>query len=148
MYAYRNAAYNKLGTIDCEIQHPSLGWVPFTADPNDVAAHGRELYAAVIADGNIAAYLPPTPEEARAALPDLSRKQFRLGMRDLGITSAMIDATLSAIPDEEQKEIAQIEWEDSDSYSRMHPLIAQIAATFGKADEQIDTAWANALTYI
>jgi hypothetical protein len=80
-------------------------------------------------------------------MPVLSRKQFRLGMRDLGVTSAMIDAALAAIPDENQREIAQIEWEDSDSYSRSHPLIAQLAAAFGKTNEQIDAAWMQALAY-
>ena len=41
---YRNAAYNAIGTIDCEIEHPNFGWIPFTADPNDVEPHGREIF--------------------------------------------------------------------------------------------------------
>lgn len=35
--------------IDCEIEHPQFGWIPFTADLNDVEAHGREVYAAALA---------------------------------------------------------------------------------------------------
>jgi hypothetical protein len=42
---YRNAEYNALGTIDCEIEHPNFGWIPFTADPSDVEPHGREIFA-------------------------------------------------------------------------------------------------------
>jgi hypothetical protein len=90
---------------------------------------------------------PLTPEEIRASLPDLSRKQFRLGMRDLGVTSAMINAAIAAIENEDQREIAQIEWEDSLSYSRMHPLIAQLAGAFGKTAEEIDAVWATAINY-
>ena len=41
---YRNAAYNSQGTIDCEIEHVTYGWIPFTADPNDVEPHGREMF--------------------------------------------------------------------------------------------------------
>lgn len=41
---YRNAAYNSQGTIDCEIEHPNFGWIPFTANPNDVEPHGREIF--------------------------------------------------------------------------------------------------------
>jgi hypothetical protein len=43
----RNAVWNELGTIDCEINHPHLGWVPFTASPDDVAEHGRALFASL-----------------------------------------------------------------------------------------------------
>lgn len=34
------------GRIDCEINHPNLGWIPFTADPNDVEPHGRAIWKA------------------------------------------------------------------------------------------------------
>lgn len=36
---------NDNGTIDCELLHPQFGWVPFTADPNDVEEHGRAIHA-------------------------------------------------------------------------------------------------------
>jgi hypothetical protein len=45
----RNAHYSEIGTIDCEINHPTLGWIPFTASPDDVEQHGRDIYAALIA---------------------------------------------------------------------------------------------------
>lgn len=43
----RNARTNDDGTIDCEINHPQFGWIPFTADPNDVEPHGRAIWAAI-----------------------------------------------------------------------------------------------------
>lgn len=44
---FRNAKPNADGTIDCEINHPDFGWIPFTADTNDVEPHGREIWAAL-----------------------------------------------------------------------------------------------------
>lgn len=43
----RNARYLVDGRVDCEILHPAFGWVPFTADPNDVELHGRTIFAAL-----------------------------------------------------------------------------------------------------
>jgi len=41
---YRNANYNIVGSIDCEINHPHYGWVPFTASPDDVELIGLEVF--------------------------------------------------------------------------------------------------------
>jgi len=35
---YRNARYFNQNIIDCEINHPQYGWIPFTADPKDTGA--------------------------------------------------------------------------------------------------------------
>jgi hypothetical protein len=51
----RNAKYNQFGTIDCEIEHPVYGWIPFTASPDDVEEHGRQIYAEA-AVGDVAEY--------------------------------------------------------------------------------------------
>lgn len=32
------------GCVDCEINHPKFGWIPFTAMKDDVEPHGREIY--------------------------------------------------------------------------------------------------------
>ena len=59
----RNAKYNEHGTIDCEIEHPAYGWIPFTASPDDVEQHGKDIYAELTANGSIAAYVAPSAEE-------------------------------------------------------------------------------------
>lgn len=41
---YRNAKYNKHGTIDCEVNHPQFGWVPFTCSKDDPEPMGREMF--------------------------------------------------------------------------------------------------------
>lgn len=43
---WRNASYNPDGTIDCEILLRGE-WLPFTASPDDVEAHGVELFHAL-----------------------------------------------------------------------------------------------------
>lgn len=35
--------------IDCTLNHPTFGPIPFTASPEDVEAHGRELFARAVA---------------------------------------------------------------------------------------------------
>jgi hypothetical protein len=51
--------------IDCEITTSQFGAeiLPFTADQNDVEAHGRAMFANLVAGkyGPIAEYVPPPP---------------------------------------------------------------------------------------
>ena len=62
---FRNAKYNAFGTIDCEINHPVYGWIPFTANPSDVEPIGAEVFNA--AKATAAAYVePPVDLEALA----------------------------------------------------------------------------------
>lgn len=56
--SWRNARYIEGGRIDCEIEHPVHGWVPFTADPNDTAEHGRLIHAEIAASGQVAPVEP------------------------------------------------------------------------------------------
>ena len=58
---YRKPIYTENGSIDCEIEHPDYGWIPFTASPDDCEAHGRELFAHIKANDKVAAYVPPPP---------------------------------------------------------------------------------------
>ena len=68
---YRNAKYiNDNGWIDCEINHPEFGWIPYTLDPDDedMTVNNDVLLAAMTAAGDVAAYVPPTQAELDAAL--------------------------------------------------------------------------------
>lgn len=66
---YRNAKRLANGWIDCEIEHETFGWIPFTCDPNDTGAQfdTAALHAAMDADPATAAYVPPTQAELDAA---------------------------------------------------------------------------------
>lgn len=57
----RNPKYNAVGTIDCEIEHPVYGWIPFTASPDDTEEQGKEIYEKALLEtyGAVAEYTPP-----------------------------------------------------------------------------------------
>jgi hypothetical protein len=68
---YRNAKYiNDTGWIDCEIEHPKYGWIPYTVDPldEDIRINNDDLLAGMAKAGNVAAYVRPTQAELDAAL--------------------------------------------------------------------------------
>jgi hypothetical protein len=58
----RNPQYTAQGSIDCEIRHPTLGWIPFTAAPDDPEEQGRQVFTAL--KDQAAPYLPPPPPTA------------------------------------------------------------------------------------
>lgn len=57
----RNLKFNEFGAVDCEINHPNYGWIPFTASPDDAEKFGRDIYAAAVAGsyGDISEYVAP-----------------------------------------------------------------------------------------
>ena len=65
---YRNAKHLDGARINCEINHPIYGWIPFTCDPTDTGAmiDVVALYDAMAADPATAAYVPPTQVELDA----------------------------------------------------------------------------------
>lgn len=67
---YRNARYiNEDGWIDCEIIHPTLGWIPYTLDPNDrdIVIDNNYLLQQMAINNDVEAYVPP-PEDPNLSL--------------------------------------------------------------------------------
>ena len=64
-----NPRYNENGTIDCDWDHPAHGLIRFTASPDDVEPHGREIYQRLIDGeyGQVSEYEPPEDEETDEA---------------------------------------------------------------------------------
>lgn len=85
-----------------------------------------------------------TPPEAPAAPPapppDLTARQLRLGLLEIGIKPADVTAAIEQLPSPD-KERAEIEWEYANTFQREHPLIAVLAAHFGLSKEAVDEAW-------
>jgi hypothetical protein len=81
---YRNAQRLANGWIDCEIEHPNYGWIPFTCDPNDTGAQFdvSALHAQMDVDPVTAAYVPPTQAELDAVAAEAVRAE-----RDYKLTS-------------------------------------------------------------
>lgn len=62
--------YNTVGTVDCEVNHPVYGWIPFTASPDDPEEHGRDIYQRAVSGefGPVAECVQPVgPETAESA---------------------------------------------------------------------------------
>jgi hypothetical protein len=74
---YRNAKHIGQNRIDCEINHPTLGWIPFTCDATEVGEQfdNKDLYRRLSSDPTTAAYIPPTREEVNAAAAKKVRLQ-------------------------------------------------------------------------
>ena len=66
---YRNAKYLEAeGWIDCEINHPVYGWIPYSINPadTDTTVDNAELLALMAERNDVAPYVPPSQEELDA----------------------------------------------------------------------------------
>ena len=129
---YRNAVFIADGRIDCEIDHPQFGWIPFTASPDDPEEFGRELFAEL--ESKAAAYVPHkvTAEDVAAELAQrrtsasMSRLNFaKLALREGWITAAEAKAWVpgNALPQIVTDIIAQhIEGADKQDIAEINAL--------------------------
>lgn len=135
---FRNAVLLADGRINCELLHPDLGWVPFTADAADPEAHGREIHAAVLATN------PPAAPEVQAPDPVpqvVSRFQARAALHAAGLLSSVEDAIATGAD-----VFTQIAWADAAEFRRNSPTIATLAAALGLSEEQVDNLFRQAAT--
>ncbi|MDO6589456.1 hypothetical protein DS901_06685 [Loktanella sp. D2R18] len=150
----RNAAYNAHGGIDCEVNHPSLGWVPFTASLSDTNAHGKALFTdlSVLATPYIGP-VPDGPDAMLAALRDattITRRALCIACRDAGLLTnteaiaaargdwpALVMTALDGLTDD-QKADAQMEWSDVTTVRRTAPLILLLQDHLNYTDAQVD----------
>ena len=82
-----------------------------------------------------------TPEQRRALMPPISKRQLRLTLVRNGISLSDLDTATLAMGDE-----AVIEWQDASEYRRLHPLLNQVATHLSLTQEQVDAMWQQALT--
>jgi len=144
----RNAVFTSDGRIDCEINHPSFGWVPFTADQNDVEEHGRIIFEAASA-------IPPAPAPDTASNPKpvpeaISFAQLLIGLVSeqwitetageewlQGILPSAVLVTINLLP-REQQFAAKARAARPSEIRRDDPLVGMMAAAQGKTVEEVD----------
>tara|TARA_B100000683_G_C12455148_1_gene541729 strand:+ start:204 stop:611 length:408 start_codon:yes stop_codon:yes gene_type:complete len=87
----KKPCYNLSGGIDCEIDHPELGVIPFTASPDDVEPLGKLIYDALIKGeaGEVGEYVEPVLSEEEAALEARTRRNQMLVDLDAIVMSPM-----------------------------------------------------------
>lgn len=130
MIEYRNPTYNRLDTIDVEINHPIYGWIPFTAAPDDVEEFGRDIFAAASL-GNVGPYVPPP--EPEPVVPDrVTARQFKLQL----LASGLLDQVEGWIAT--QSQAVQIAYANSGTFVRDEPMMQSGFAALGFTPTQID----------
>lgn len=85
-----------------------------------------------------------TYEEPSA--PALTRRQFRLALVMNDFDLADIEALIEQIPDEMQKQIIKVEWQDATVFERNNPNLIAMADLMELSETQIDTLWEQAAT--
>lgn len=77
----RNASFiDAVGTIDCEINHPEFGWIPYTISDLDTDTTIDNAAIKALLGSDVAAYVPPTQDEldAQAAMQIRSQRDYLL----------------------------------------------------------------------
>jgi hypothetical protein len=79
---YRNAKYIDSTRVDCEIKHPTYGWIPYTLDPKDtdMTVDNVSLLASMTNNNDIAPYIALTEEQSniKAAASIRDNRDFLL----------------------------------------------------------------------
>ena len=154
---YRNPQWSVNNFIDCEINHPKFGWIPFTADPNDTGTFFdvAELYDEMKEDSTILPYvpLPPEPPEVPAQITrrqcavmmlsqNMITSQEAILMTQSGIPPANVQTYFDAMS-EPQRTMAIIDFAAT-NYFRNNPLLADLMAANGMTEQQVDQFFIDA----
>jgi len=84
---YRNAKHIDATRIDCEINHPIHGWIPYTLDPADTdTTVDNDALLLAIGDDAVA-YTPPTVEEIEVKLAFDVRRERNLLLQGVDVIS-------------------------------------------------------------
>ena len=129
----------------------SEGWTEpctgFTFAPDDVQCFEADTLqelqqlaasAGVTLDDGRVNVLAVEPFSAQRDHVEVSNAQFRSALILSGIMPSTVLASLQAIEDETQRELAIAKWEYANFVERDHPLIATMAKQFGLSDTQVD----------
>lgn len=103
-------------------------------------ATGQDPVEVDMTEEEIASLPPPEP----TVIPPISRRQLRLWLLTQGKTDADVRAAIGAIPDPVARAAALIEWEDSTTYDRTHPLVTTLGAALGFSAEAMNAGFREA----
>ncbi len=144
----RNPVFTADGRIDCEVEHPVYGWIPFTADPNDVEEHGRLIHAAALEMGP-APYVAPPPQPL--PVPNLTFAQLLFGLVTEGfiteaegnawlvnrVLPASVEGAIGGLPGPQQL-LARARALQPTEILFSDPMVQMMGAAQGKTPEELD----------
>jgi hypothetical protein len=134
----RNPIFTETGAIDCEINHPQFGWIPFTASADDVEMIGREFFA--LHKDNAAPYVEPPIPPAPPEMLECSPAQMRVALHRAGLLD-QVQALVDADPE------AAIVWEYATTIVRQSPFIDALGKK-AFTPEQIDDLFRAAMALV
>ena len=139
MARIQNARFNATGGIDMQVEHPVLGWIPYTAREDDV--ENRQALWDLARQSNPEPFVEISPEDAleeeRSAM-NASRFQLKAALQEAGKLSAFEDALGAAAP------VSVLAWAEAASFRRNSPSITELATASGLTDEELDEVFRRA----
>ena len=149
MYKFRNPKYTADGRIDVEIDHPDLGWVPFTIDPSEQPVMQQQALSAGPAPH--VPYVPTLVEKrAESALPfsDLvsalvsanviTLAEAKAWAKDGKLPDTVVSA-IDALPNIKEQAQAYVEGRVDSGFSRNSTFIEALRVAYNHTDAQVDT---------
>lgn len=140
MMEFRSPVYTEKNDINCEINHPVYGWIPFTASQNDSEKLGRDLYADIVSKGAIAEYIAPP---LVIAVPQtVTRFQALAALHGAGLLTQV----QTIINDPATDMLVKLALDNAQTFERNSPTIAALALQLGLTDADIDQLFITAST--
>ena len=135
MMQIKNAVYTADGGIDCEIEHPAYGWIPYTAVP------GSDIFdqALALMPAPYVAPALPDPLDAERAGMVASRFQTRAALYVAGLLP-MVEAMVG-----KADPLTKMAWAEAVEFRRASPTIAKLAAALALDDVQLDDLFRAAM---
>ncbi|WP_156510553.1 hypothetical protein [Labrenzia sp. OB1] len=131
--------------IEGRLNHDPIEILHYGLRPEDVSPNAQNIRmkAQLWRDsgGTIPDWKPPTTEDARKEIHNLTARQLRLGLFQYGCTLDQIDSIIDSIEDDMLRDTAKIEWEYATELERLNPLILNLSADLGLTPEQVDDLW-------
>ena len=138
--------------VNATVTHSEFGIISFSASPDDVEAHGREIFADAVAGkfGPIGEYVPlvivvPVPQA-------VTRYQGRATLLQMGLLDD-IDAHYAALPTDTADEavnlanrMAKERWAGMLNFERDSVELAELATAFSLSSAQVDDLFCFAAT--
>ena len=141
----RNPSFTQSGLIDCEINHPTFGWIPFTAAATDSEELGRQIHADILSGkaGEIAPYVAPPPQPTPVPA-EVSRFQARAALLQTGY----LDDIEAYMADPATDPFVRIAWQDAQVFKRNSPTVLSLQPLLGLTDGQLDDLFRFAATIV
>jgi hypothetical protein len=117
-----NFRHNRIGGIDAD-KVVGEEVYPYTLSPEEIA---------LLTDETIADYVPVLNVPFK-----ITRRQAKQQLLIAGLLS-LVQPTIDAIPDQMQRDLANLYWSESNDFERNNPFLVTLAAAIGITEPQLD----------